>query len=432
MQEAGNIIIEPTTATLTVLGETVQLTATVLDQNAQQVEGAVVNWTSSDESVASVSAQGLVTALSNGSTIVTAGSGDISANTSVTVSVPTIALLTPSKSAYGPQEAGKPAHEKIVVLARDESGEMIANASWIWVTDEQSGWVYPSQGVTASDGKIAVTWVAGSPGSGILSLTVDNIVSSKTLEIETESVDDIRPPRGDLYLNIPDSRQATGFSIDITPLSEPEFTYYCAIQWDGGYTGLQRRGTRYDYQLQFSVWDAQGIDAQLIARGNDVVCSPFGGEGTGQKCELNYPWLVGDTYRFEVTEEVVNDRSEITLHVTDLSTDTRKFVGKILYGLRANLFGFSMFVENFVRRAPNCIAREVRSVAVRRAMALVDGSWTPIHRGYMGRPVLDEDNPGTFACANIAVRPHTSGLEVVAGGRTASDPNGPTGPFMIP
>ena len=229
-----------------------------------------------------------------------------------------------------------------------------------------------------------------------------------------------------------DSRRATGFSIDITPLTEPEFTYYCAIQWDGGYTGLQRRGTRYDYQLQFSIWDAQGIDAQLIARGNDVVCSPFGGEGTGQKCELNYPWIVGDTYRFEVTEKIVNDRSEITLHVTDLSNDTRKFVGTIRYGLRANLFGFSMFVENFVRRAPNCIAREVRSVAVRRAMALVDGSWVQIDRGYMGRQTIDPGNPGIVACANVAVRPHPSGLEVVTGGRTASDPNGPTGPFMIP
>lgn len=432
MQEAGKIVIEPAAAALTALGETVQLNATVLDQNGQPVASAVVTWTSKDESIASVSVQGLVTALSNGHTVVTARSGDTSANTTVTVSVPTIALLTPSKSAYGPQEAGKPAHEKIVVLVSDESGEMIANASWNWVTDEQSGWVYPSKGVTASDGRIAVTWVAGSSGSGILSLSADNIVSSKTLEIETESVDDVNPPGSDLYLNIPDSRRATGFSIDITPLTEPEFTFYCAVQWDGGYTGLQRRGSRYDYQLQFSIWDAQGIDAQLIARGNDVVCSPFGGEGTGQKCELNYPWFIGDTYRFEVTEEVVNGRSEITLHVTDLSTDTRKFVGTIRYGLRANLFGFSMFVENFIRRAPNCIAREVRSFAVRRAMALVDGSWVRIDNGYMGRQSIDPGNPGNVACANVAIRPHPSGLEVVTGGRTASDPKGPTGPFMIP
>ena len=63
--------------------------------------------------------------------------------------------------------------------------------------------------------------------------------------------------------------------------------------WDGGYAGLQRAGSRYDRQLQFSIWDTDGHDAQVIEHARDVVCSPFGGEGTGQKCELHYPWRVG-------------------------------------------------------------------------------------------------------------------------------------------
>ena len=85
MQEAGSIVIEPKEATLMAIGETVQLSATVLDQNGQPVDGAVVTWSSSDEAVATVSAQGLVTAVMNGTALITARSGRTSSTVPVTV-----------------------------------------------------------------------------------------------------------------------------------------------------------------------------------------------------------------------------------------------------------------------------------------------------------------------------------------------------------
>ena len=85
MQSAGSIAIDPSTATLVSLGETVQLTATVLDQNSQPVADAALSWSSSDEAVATVSGQGLVTAVMNGTATITARSGDASASVSVTV-----------------------------------------------------------------------------------------------------------------------------------------------------------------------------------------------------------------------------------------------------------------------------------------------------------------------------------------------------------
>ena len=72
-------------ATLMTLGETVQLTATVLDQNSQPVDDAVVTWSSSDEAVVTVSPQGLVTAVSNGATQITARSANTTASVTVTV-----------------------------------------------------------------------------------------------------------------------------------------------------------------------------------------------------------------------------------------------------------------------------------------------------------------------------------------------------------
>ena len=96
MQEAGSITIEPQTAALTSLGETVQLAATVLDERERPVEGAVVTWTSSDESVATVSDKGLVTAVGNGTALISVRSGSVSDSIEVTVTVhnPDVEVLT--------------------------------------------------------------------------------------------------------------------------------------------------------------------------------------------------------------------------------------------------------------------------------------------------------------------------------------------------
>ena len=74
--------------TLTALGQTAQLTATVNDQNNSPITGATVSWSSGNMSVASVSSGGLVTAVSNGTARITARSGNVSNGITVTVSAP--------------------------------------------------------------------------------------------------------------------------------------------------------------------------------------------------------------------------------------------------------------------------------------------------------------------------------------------------------
>ena len=74
--------------TLTSLGQTAQLTATVNDQNNSPITGATVAWSSSNMNVASVSSVGLVRAVSNGTARITARSGSVSNGITVTVSAP--------------------------------------------------------------------------------------------------------------------------------------------------------------------------------------------------------------------------------------------------------------------------------------------------------------------------------------------------------
>lgn len=104
-QTANRIMIEPPMATLMSIGETIQLTASVLDQNGQPVAGALTTWQSSDKQIASVSAQGLVTAVKNGSVMITASYGTISAATQVTVMIPSpdrASLITLFNALDGP------------------------------------------------------------------------------------------------------------------------------------------------------------------------------------------------------------------------------------------------------------------------------------------------------------------------------------------
>ena len=71
---ATTLNISPASVDLSSFGETLQLTATVLDQNGQPIASAPVSWAIDDNSVATVDAGGLVTAVQNGSATVSATS----------------------------------------------------------------------------------------------------------------------------------------------------------------------------------------------------------------------------------------------------------------------------------------------------------------------------------------------------------------------
>ena len=82
---ATTISVWPSNLELSSLGESFQMIATVRDQYGQEIAGAPVNWSSNDNSVATVNASGLVMSIRNGSAAVMATSGSVSGTASVTV-----------------------------------------------------------------------------------------------------------------------------------------------------------------------------------------------------------------------------------------------------------------------------------------------------------------------------------------------------------
>ncbi len=82
-QEVAAVTVTPATARLTALEETVQLTAGAEDAKGHDVAGKTFTWSSSDESVATVSASGLVTAVANGSSTITAAADNVSGTATI-------------------------------------------------------------------------------------------------------------------------------------------------------------------------------------------------------------------------------------------------------------------------------------------------------------------------------------------------------------
>lgn len=100
------------------------------------------------------------------------------------------------------------------------------------------------------------------------------------------------------------------FYVEMTPRTDPLWSYYMATGWHRGYFGMQVNSPT-ERRLIFSVWDSgdEAIDRSrvsvedrvaLLAKGEKVHASGFGNEGTGGHSHLVYPWSLGDRFRFLV------------------------------------------------------------------------------------------------------------------------------------
>lgn len=98
------------------------------------------------------------------------------------------------------------------------------------------------------------------------------------------------------------------FYCELTPQTDPIYTYYMATGWHRGYFGMQVNSPT-ERRLIFSVWDSghEGVDrkkvaaddrVQLLSKGENVVADSFGNEGTGGHSHVVFPWRLGGTFRF--------------------------------------------------------------------------------------------------------------------------------------
>ena len=160
---ATRIEAGPQSVNLSAIGETVQIQATVLDQNGAPMSGAPVSWSSNNTAVASVNATGLVKAVGNGAAQVTARSGNLSAAVAVSVSQSVARFLIHPQSALA-NAIGDTL--QLMVTVFDSRGNAVegANLAVTWTTDDESIAAVSAEGlVTATgNGTASITARSGS------------------------------------------------------------------------------------------------------------------------------------------------------------------------------------------------------------------------------------------------------------------------------
>ena len=197
------VTVSPATHELTVLGATVQLSAEVRDQNDRVMAGATVTWTTSANSVATVDAAGLVTAVGNGTATITASAGSASGSAAVTVAVgvPPPEPARPTTVTVSPATTGLTVLGATVQLSaevRDQNDRVMAGATVTWTTSANSVATVDAAGlVTAVGNGTATITASAEPASGSAAVTVAvGVPPAPDLVVGSPSVSNSSPLTG--------------------------------------------------------------------------------------------------------------------------------------------------------------------------------------------------------------------------------------------
>jgi len=158
------IVLSSTTLSFAALGQTQQLSTTVTDQRGDPLE-ATVTWSSSDESVVTVTDAGLVTARGQGSAEVTAAAGQVTAVAPATV-VQAVASFERLSGNAQAAVAGRALAQPLVIGAEDALGVPIAGLVIQFTVTQGGGSVAPGSAPTGPDGRASASFTLGpTPGT---------------------------------------------------------------------------------------------------------------------------------------------------------------------------------------------------------------------------------------------------------------------------
>jgi len=126
------VSVTPDAVALSAIGDTVRLQVEVLDQFGTPID-TVVDWISSDGAVISVSSEGLVTALANGTAMIEVVAGDVMESVLITVSqVAASIVVIPDPIVLN----GSGDTLQMVATVLDAGGSTISGAAVTWSSDD--------------------------------------------------------------------------------------------------------------------------------------------------------------------------------------------------------------------------------------------------------------------------------------------------------
>ncbi len=181
----ASVSVSPTAATVGV-GATQQITATLHDALGNVLTGRVITWSTDAAGVATVDANGLVTAVAAGSANVTATSEGKSATAAVTVTIP-VASLTVSPTAATIVVGGT---QQLTATPLDANGNPLSGRTITWSSDAPSVATVNANGLVPAVGVGSANITATSEGkSAAAAITVNPVpVASVSVSPATASI----------------------------------------------------------------------------------------------------------------------------------------------------------------------------------------------------------------------------------------------------
>src|SRR6266480_1361381 len=156
----ATVDLTPATATVQA-GQTVQLTATPKDSNGNALSGRTVTWTSSNNSVATVSTSGLVSGVTPGSATITATSEGKSGTASITVTdipVTSVDVTPPAATVQASQTV------QLSATPRDANGAALSGRVVTWSSSNTSVATVSTSGLVSGVTPGSATITATSEG----------------------------------------------------------------------------------------------------------------------------------------------------------------------------------------------------------------------------------------------------------------------------
>ena len=222
-QQVTGVTVSPAADTLLALGDTLRLTAEAVDANGHPVEGAEFMWSSGDDSVATVSSEGLVTAAGNGNARMTASAGAATASADITVEQQ-VTGVTVSPAADTLLALGDTL--RLTAEAVDANGHPVEGAEFMWSSGDDSVATVSSEGLVtaAGNGNARMTASAGA-ATASADITVEQQVTGVTVS-----------PAADTLLALGDTLRLTAEAVDANghPVEGAEF------MWSSGDTLVAR------------------------------------------------------------------------------------------------------------------------------------------------------------------------------------------------
>ena len=166
--------VSPVTKTL-FIGNSVALQATLFDARGATITDRAVSWVSSDNQIASVSSNGLVSALSNGAATITATSEGKTGSAVVTVSRVPVALVTISPP-VDTVDVG--ATRQLTAAASDSIGGLLAGRLVSWSTSSSAIATVSSAGLVS----------AIAPGTVTVSAVIEGVTAVGTIVVRLRPV----------------------------------------------------------------------------------------------------------------------------------------------------------------------------------------------------------------------------------------------------